>query len=1149
MEPDRSDTNLLFGILAVKMNFARKDDLFEAMGVWFLDRQRTLGDVMVERGSLSAKDRDLLEVMVRESQSRPGQSDRSDNRDRPEAATRPSDSISPTEAPRDDRDRTPPHDGRPGDGDMTLTWASRRAGGGDESYVVLRPHAKGGIGKVSVALDVTLNREVALKELLDDHLEQPDSRARFLIEAEVTARLEHPGIVPVYAIGRNARGEPFYVMRFIKGESFKEAVRQFHADRRGLGPREGESWLRLQQLLRRFIDVCHTIEYAHSRGVIHRDLKPSNVIVGKYGETLVVDWGLAKVVGRDDKHVARDEQTLRPSSHSGSTDTIAGIAVGTPAFMSPEQAEGDLVHVGFASDIYGLGATLYYLLTGRNPVTDPEVASALRLVRRGEFPRPREVAPEIPPALEAICLKAMALDSRERYASARDLAHDLELWLADEPVSAWSEPARLKLRRWVNRNRTLVSSAAAAILVAATIGGYLAYEAQMRRVRRQVDADARVDALSTAEVRALPQIVDHLGADRGLVRGRLRALLSGRATVSGRIGAALALLPDDPSQAESLFERLVTPEATPEEVLVIREGLLRHHALEPFVEPAIAGLRPPSEPLDDAALRRLGLLARARPAWGRWPEYAGPIARRLVRVNPAEIAAWRRVFQPIGAALDGPLRSIYADRSEHEPRALAFSLLLEFASQPDHPDRAEALAGLLADADPGQFHEVFRRLASREDRDRAFAAIRPSIDPPAQRDIKRAEHQARLAPALLALAHPELVWPMFVRRDDPSLRTEVVRLLPEYDIDPAPLIDRLRAERDPYTRRALILSLGRFAPEAIPSQARGELKALLLAWYGADPDPGVHGAIDWVVRRCWGDGGALEGIERGLRSPKISADRNWYINPWGQTFAIFRGPVTFLMGTPPGSDRHAGGDEAPQEKTIDRSFAIGMRELTLAEYRQFFGDNPDLLAVLSWPGVRMRIPSDDCALGATSWFDAARYCNWLSEREGIPEDQWCYPRNLGPGMALPKDALERTGYRMPTEAEWEYACRAGTTTIWPHGLSEARLQDYAWTLLNSGRVMHPPGLKPPNDMGLFDMLGNASEWTYDLLDLNLDPNKFLKKDDSLLFTAAKEGFGIDTRGGSFLDAAGDIRPANRNIRRLLERLPYFGIRLARTCPR
>ena len=232
MEPDRTDTNLLFGILAVKMNFIAKEDLFEAMGVWFLDRHKTLGEILVDRQALSGKDRDLLDAMVGESQARQGQPGRSGGADRADPLTRPNDSIRPTEAPRGVAEPTEAEDGRLVDGELTVTWAARRHdGGGDERYVVLRPHAKGGIGQVSVALDVALNREVALKELLDDRQAEPDSRARFQLEAEVTARLEHPGIVPVYAIGCNDRGEPFYVMRFIKGESFKEAVRQFHASR------------------------------------------------------------------------------------------------------------------------------------------------------------------------------------------------------------------------------------------------------------------------------------------------------------------------------------------------------------------------------------------------------------------------------------------------------------------------------------------------------------------------------------------------------------------------------------------------------------------------------------------------------------------------------------------------------------------------------------------------------------------------------------------------------------------------------------------------------------------------------------------------------------------------------------------------------
>ena len=149
-------------------------------------------------------------------------------------------------------------------------------------------------------------------------------------------------------------------------------------------------------------------------------------------------------------------------------------------------------------------------------------------------------------------------------------------------------------------------------------------------------------------------------------------------------------------------------------------------------------------------------------------------------------------------------------------------------------------------------------------------------------------------------------------------------------------------------------------------------------------------------------------------------------------------------------------------------------------------------------------------------------------------------------MVLPKDALERTGYRIPTEAEWEYACRSGTTTIWPHGLSEPRLKDYAWCLLNSGRVMHPPGLKLPNDAGLFDILGNASEWCIGVVD---DPNDIRTREDILSFTQVNVGDAVDSRGGSFLDPSADIRPANRNLHRPIERLPYFGFRLARTCPR
>jgi serine/threonine-protein kinase len=332
------DRNLLYGVLAVQLGFVTRDQLIASTSRWVLDKEQPLGEVFIRQGLISRAEGQVIDGVVQKQFERDG------------AKAKPGPQLLEvygelSETLKNLIDSTI-HDSIEletvasvsDDPYSTTPPAVAAAGESKNRYTILRTHQRGGLGCVSIALDEELNREIALKEILPAHADHEENRTRFIREAEITGALEHPGIVPVYSLGQFADGRPYYAMRFVRGINLQHAIEDYHKD----SSRSAEKQLAFRQLLSRIVDVCQALEYAHSRGVIHRDIKPGNIMLGDYGETLLVDWGLAKTL-KDGYQT--DESTMPPvytTERASSTHTQVGRVVGTPPYMSPEQAAGRL---------------------------------------------------------------------------------------------------------------------------------------------------------------------------------------------------------------------------------------------------------------------------------------------------------------------------------------------------------------------------------------------------------------------------------------------------------------------------------------------------------------------------------------------------------------------------------------------------------------------------------------------------------------------------------------------------------------------------------------------------------------------------------------------------------------------------------------
>lgn len=725
----------------------------------------------------------------------------------------------------------------------------------------------------------------------------------------------------------------------------------------------------------------------------------------------------------------------------------------------------------------------------------------------------------------------------------------------------WNAPQRRMMRR-AAKYHLVHAAAAAAMLFMALCGGAEVYSV--------LKARALVQGLATAETANVPAIAEELSSYRRRATPLLERVIQNAPPDSKEhLHASLALLPVDELQTEYLSARLL--DAKPDEFPVVRDALAdRKHALSKHLWDVLSD----RSQADEKRFRAACALASYAPGDGRWREARTFVAGQLVRQNVLVIGKWMDAFKPISGLLLDPLSAIYRDANTSDSeRMLATEVLGEYAA-----NEPAVLADLLGDANEKQFAALFPNLESHGEA--AVAALSDHLTRSlrgaalASTDAEKtdlARRRATLAAALLRMGQTGKVWPLLRHSADPTARSYLVNRLGPLGADPKVILQQLDTEEDLSIRRALVLSLGEFKEESFTDDWRPFIPKLT-KMYREDPDPGIRGAAEWLLRQ-WGCQKQLQEIDKELSyahvGEELQRQRQWYVNGQGQTMVVIRGPVEFLMGSPE-DEPERDSDERLHARKVSRSFAIANKEVSVEQFQRFFGSSPG-----KYTSGSKYYPKPDCPIGGISWYQAAEYCNWLSRQEGVPEEQWCYlPNSQGEyadGMKPTPDYLERNGYRLPTEPEWEYACRAGARSTRYYGRGEELLSKYAWHLHTSNNRSWPVANLKPNDLGLFDMHGNMWEWCTNLPQAypatpGNAPNSVTGAmvstllgirspidrtgevaEDAVDTSDVTDSEGRVVRGGSFNNQGTYVRCASRNRYQPIDRTSSSGFRVARTC--
>ncbi|HEV3444521.1 MAG TPA: SUMF1/EgtB/PvdO family nonheme iron enzyme [Gemmataceae bacterium] len=671
-----------------------------------------------------------------------------------------------------------------------------------------------------------------------------------------------------------------------------------------------------------------------------------------------------------------------------------------------------------------------------------------------------------------------------------------------------------------------------------------------------------VQAVVSADVSHLPQIVKDLSPYRRWADPLLKKKLEqyrkdsktqGEEYSRQELNVTLALLPVDSEQVAYLRRWLLAVN-NPDDLQSICEGLAEKHSQE-LVDWLWSLLK--TEADSKRRLRAALALAYYDPANEAWElGLSDEVANQLIAEQAKQIEKWLPLLNGIRFDLRTSLAKIFRDPSRRElDRDLATHMFILVGAA---DIKAESLRDYVLEAEGRQsLLEYFladRRSAEPLLNQELDTVTRPNASE--QEKDSRAQRQAHTATALLQLAqkwegeteNPVLVqriWPLLRHSADPRLRAYLIHRLGPAEVNPDMLIRRYGEETDVSARQALLLSLGEFPEKTLPAEKRDAFAPSLLQIYADEADPGLHSAVAWLLRR-WGKEKSLGQADHKLTGLP-AGPRGWYVTKRHEhTLAVLGEPGEFAMGSPvQETDRRP--DEKLHAAHIGRPFALATREVTVRQFREFLQAHPgighDAIVTQKYS------PEPDGPMLPLTWYQAAQYCRWLSEQEGITEKEMCYPPvdQIKDGMTLPADCLVRTGYRLPTEAEWEYACRAGTGTSRFYGVAGTMLGQYAWYAGNSEDRAQPVARLKPNDFGLFDMYGNAWEWCQDafLTDSSgLDMPGRVEQQSTITDAQSRV-----LRGGCFASPATVARSAYRFGLQPKASFSFAGLRVARTMPR